>query len=118
MAEQYAAVKAAEEAIYAQLVARNNKSAELSNSYKRHLKRLEDALGMIDQIYLKLRQKEEEQRQKSREYIICPDNFVKYFSDGYNKKCMIAKFNDVIYKDGLGLAHYLQNACIKIEIEI
>jgi hypothetical protein len=31
---------------------------------------------------------------------------------------MIAKFNDVIYKDGLGLAHYLQNACIKIEIEI
>jgi ribosomal protein S17E len=69
MAERNAAVKAAEEAIYAQLVARNSKSAELSNSYKRHPKRLEDALGMIDQIYLKLRQKEEEQRQKSREYM-------------------------------------------------
>jgi ribosomal protein S17E len=69
MAERNAAVKAAEEAIYAQLVARNNKSAELANSYKRHPKRLEDALGMIDQIYLKLRQNEEEQRQKSREYM-------------------------------------------------
>ena len=62
MAERNAAVKAAEEAIYAQLVARNNKSAEVPNSHKRHPKRLEDALGMIDQIYL--------QQHNSKPYIM------------------------------------------------
>jgi len=75
----------------------------------RHPKRLEDVLGMIDQIYLKLSQKEEEQRQKVREYIIRPVYFVEYFSDRNHKKCMIVKFNYVIYKDELKLAHNMLN---------
>jgi hypothetical protein len=69
MAERNAAVKAAEEAIYAQLVAKQNKSPELSDANKSQPKRLEDALGMVDQIYLKIRQQEEERRQKYREYM-------------------------------------------------
>lgn len=75
----------------------------------RHPKQLEDVLGMIDQIYLKLSQKEEEQRQKVREYIIRPVYFVEYFSDRNHKKCMIVKFNYVIYKDELKLAHNMLN---------
>ena len=68
MAERNAAVKAAEEAIYAQLVARQSASAEFTKSEKYHNRSLEDVLGMIDQIYLKIRQQEDEQRQKYREY--------------------------------------------------
>jgi len=74
MAERNAAVKAAEEAIYAQLLAAKQlQQRDGSNSgtfsFQKRPQNSEEFLGMTDQVYLNIKHRQEEERQKSQEYM-------------------------------------------------
>ena len=73
MAERNAAVKAAEEAIYAQLLAAKQMQQRDGNSgtfsFQKRPQNSEEILGKTDQAYLNIKHRQEEERQKSREYM-------------------------------------------------